>query len=229
MAIQYDREYFLFEMANFEDEFQPTVNNDYYKFTGTVPSWITTTEFSPSIANSINPQFGINIPQGTQGTFSFGVEHRQVVTNFLLGSGTITINVLLLENQPIVLPHCYKVNLVWLKPSGGWANFIFSGKYQATQEEGKSSTFINSSNEKRFSSKEDVHDGLMVTTGKVSPTSADFIADMHSSIQAWLWDDNGFTPIIIDPQSFEKVRSGESYAEYEFKFMYAVPDVIQTQ
>jgi len=230
MAIYLDRTYNLFEMANFADEFEPSIVEYLYAFTGTVPSWVT---YYPVSAvppfNAFNfPQFDIEIPEGTTGTYIFGVTQSKLSDASTL-TGTITINVQAISGVVQSLPHCDKVNLVWLDPTGGWENYIFNGKTQTEQGKGTEATFLNSQGEKRYSRIDEVHQGLIVTTGKVALLNADFVADAFKAIQAYLWDGSTFTPILIDRQSFRKVRSGESFAEYEFAFVYAVEDVIQTQ
>ena len=226
---QLDRTYYLYEMATFADYFEQVITQYAYQFTGTVPSWVTA-DALPSPLNAYNfPNFDIAPPEGTSGTFSFGVTQTQIST-LATATGTITINVLDILATPTELPHCVNANIAWLSPSGGWANYIFNGKGQATQDKGKAATFINNTGEKRFSRRDEVYQGVIVDTGKVSPTNADFIGDAFKAIQAYLWEDSGaFTTIMIDPQSFRRVRSGESYAEYSFEFIYAEEDVIQTQ
>jgi len=223
-----DREYYLYEMATFADQFEPSFTQYFYAFTGAVPSWVTADPLPTPFTAFNFPQFDIDIPEGTTGTFTFGVTQTRV-SDSATRTGTITINVSEILGQPLNLPHCQNVNITWLKPSGGWANFIFNGKVQSEQGKGSEATFINSEGQKRYSRREGVHQGLIVTTGKVSPTSADYIADAFKAIQAYLWDDSGFVPILINPRTFRRVRSGESFAEYEFEFMYASEDVIQTQ
>jgi hypothetical protein len=228
MAILLDRDYYLYEMASFADQFEPSITQYFYAFTGTVPSWVTATAL-PSPYTAFNfPQFNIDIPEGTTGSFTFGVTQTGILSG-ATQTGTINITASALVNQPINLPHCQNVNIGWLKPSGGWANFIFNGKTQAEQVKGDADTFINSIGEKKYSRRDGVHQGLIVTTGKVSPMSADYIGDLFKAIQAYLWDDSGFVPIMIDPRTFRRVRSGDSFSEYEFAFVYAVEDVIQTQ
>ena len=223
-----NRTYYLYEMATFADEFEPSVTQYFYAFTGTVPAWVTADPLPAPFTSFNFPQFNIDIPEDVTGVFTFGVTQTRF-SDSSTQTGTITINVAEIVEQPLALPHCQNVNITWLKPSGGWANFIFNGKTQGEQGKGEDSTFINSIGEKRFSRREGVHQGLIVTTGKVHPMSADFIADAFKAIQAYLWDDSGFVPIMIDPRTFRRVRSGESFAEYEFEFIYAVEDVIQTQ
>jgi hypothetical protein len=230
MAILLDRDYYLYEMASFADQFEPSITQYLYAFTGTVPSWVTADPVSavPPFNVFNFPQFNIDIPEGITGLFTFGVTQTKISDGSTL-TGTINITASALVNQPINLPYCQNVNIGWLKPSGGWANFIFNGKTQAEQGKGDADTFINSIGEKRYSRRDGVHQGLIVTTGKVSPMSADYIGDLFKSIQAYLWDDSGFVPIMIDPRTFRRVRSGDSFSEYEFAFVYAVEDVIQTQ
>ena len=230
IMILLDRTYYLYEMATFADQFEPSVTNYFYSFTGTVPAWVTADPLSITLPfSAFNfPQFNIDIPEDVTGTFTFGVSQYNYVTTVTV-TGTITINVAEIVGQPLNLPHCQNVNITWQDPAGGWENFIFNGKTQSEQGKGDSATFINSEGEKRFSRREGVHQGLIVTTGKVAPMSADFIADAFKSVQAYLWDDSGFVPIMINPRTFRRVRSGDSFAEYEFEFIYATEDVIQTQ
>ena len=228
MAIVLDRTYSLYEMATYNDEFEPFVGAYLYNFTGTVPTWITTTQMGGFYSAYIFPDFIVSPPEGVSGVFSFGVTQTSIAGG-VTGTGTIEITILSLTENPIALPHCTNTNIVWFDPIGGWENFIFNGKAQAEQLKGKAATFVNSDGEKRFARRDEVHQGLIVTTGKVSPLSANFIADAFKSVQAYLWDGAIFTPIMIDPQTFRRVRSGDSFAEYEFSFIYAVEDVIQTQ
>ena len=228
MAIVLDRTYSLYEMATFNDEFEPSFTTFMYAFTGTVPTWVTTTALPAPYAAYNFPDFIVAPPEGVSGVFTFGVTQYDYINATTL-TGTVTITILSLTENPIALPHCINTNLAWFDPIGGWENFIFNGKAQAEQGKGKAATFVNSDGEKRFARRDEVHQGLIVTTGKVSPLSANFIADAFKSVQAYLWSGATFTPIMIDPQTFRRVRSGDSFAEYEFSFIYAVEDIIQTQ
>jgi hypothetical protein len=221
--------YKVWDMGYVKDKFETFDGLHYFKYTGTVPTWFTK---EPFIVGSVNnyPTFSFLPPITTSGTFTFGVEKYLASTATLVDSGVVTIDVQEQTQAVWNTDGCYTANLVWLDPSGGWESYLFVGNQQAFQDKGTSSMFVNSDGEKRFHRKDEVHQGTIISTGNVSSAHADFIADAFKSIQVYLWGaGNDFTPIIINPETFKKVKTGDSYARYDFEFRYAVEDVIQTQ
>lgn len=223
------RAYWVHDMAVFADEVDVFDGAHYYVWTGTIPSWF---NVEPFYVGSVEhyPTFTFEVPQGFSGNVSFGIE-KYTNAGVLVESSLVAI---LCEswNNPIWTPEkgCYKANLAWLDPSGGWESYLFVGKQQTFQDKGTDTTYINAQGEKRFHRKDEVHQGTIITTGKVTPTHAEYIADLFKSIQSYLWtSDGGFVPIIITSREFNRVKSGDSFAQYDFEFRFAEEDVIQTQ
>ena len=223
------RGYKNWDMGHVVDSVDTYDGNHYYVWSGTIPSWFQTEPFY-SGSTEHYPTFSFIPPEGTYGSWLFGVT-KYTNAGVLVENGLFSIDIQPLSVQTWVTDSgCYTANLCWLDPSGGWESYLFVGKQQTFQDKGKSSTYINSESEKRFHRKDEVHQGAMITTGNVPPAHADFIADMFKAIQVYLWTaDNGFQPIIINPETFKRVKSGDAFSRYDFEFRYAVEDVIQTQ
>jgi len=220
-----DRFYNTWDMGHIPDDVATYDGTFFYTYSN-APSWFETEQISPG---RFFPSFSFTPPQGTAGTFTITVVEFFSSTGLLNSSGTITINLQAFVEPPWVIDFCFTTMLVWLDPSGGFESYTFSGKQQLFQDQGNSATYINSESEKRFHRKDEIHQGVVVTTGKITPVHSDFIADLFKSIQAFLVFEDGSVPINIEPRPFNKVRSGESFAQYEFEFRQAVEDVIQTQ
>lgn len=229
MSISISRGYKSRDMGHVSDSVDVYDGAHYYVWTGSPPSWFNTDPFYPSSTEHY-PTFSFTPPQGTYGSWLFGVQ-KYTNPGVLVSSGLFSIEIEPLDVQIWdVGSGCYTANLCWLDPSGGWESYLFKGKQQTFQDKGKASTYINSEGEKRFHRKDEVHQGTIITTGNVSPDHADFIADMHKAIQVYLWTSgNGFVPILINPETFKRVKSGDAFAQYDFEFRYAEEDVIQTQ
>lgn len=232
-----NRFYKVFEMGLVVDRFEEVWSQNYhYVFTGTIPAWFNKYQLSALFVNQYRSNFDFTPPQGTSGSFTFGVERYDFLTSNLVDTGIININVNTLQQAPIDVVNCNTANLVWFNPIGGWQSFIFSGKNQAFQDEGKANSFINSGNEMRWASKEDIYQGVRVTSGRLSPDQIEYVSSLFKSIQVYLWNANSISsdwpvsiPINIKPKSVNKVRDGESYAVLDFEFRHAVADVVQTQ
>lgn len=223
------RAYWVRDMGTVADSVDTFEGTHYYTWSGTIPSWFNVEPFYPG-ATEHYPSFTFTPPEGTYGSWLFGVS-KYTNAGVLAENGFFTIDVLPFDSPVWNVPSgCYTANLVWLDPSGGWESYLFVGKQQTFQDKGKSSTYINADGEKRFHRKDEVHQGTIITTGNISPDHADYLADLFKSIQVYLWSNaNGFTPILVNPETFKRVKSGDAYTSYDFEFRFAEEDVIQTQ
>ena len=222
------RTYHTWDMGFVSDSVEEWDGLHYFVFVGTVPAWFTPDPFYSGSTEQY-PTFSFNPPQGTAGSFIFGVQ-KYTLAGVLVDVGVISINVQAFTQSVWNVDGCYTANIVWFDPSGGWESYLFVGKQQTFQDKGTESTFINSDNEKRFQRKDEIHQGVMITTGKVPTLHADYIGDAFKAIQAYLWTaGNGFEPIIITSRDFKRPKSGDAYSQYDVEFRYAIEDIIQTQ
>jgi len=225
-----NRFYKVFEMGFIPDELEEFDLTHHYEYTGTLPAWFNKHALGLLFPDKYYPTFDFLPPEGTSGTFTFGVKKYLFNTGTLVDTGIITINVQEFVADPYVIDFCNSGTLVWIDPSGGWESYTFFGKQQAFQDGGSGISFINGDGEKRWQSRDGVHQGVMQSTGNINRTHSDFIADLFKSVQVYLMQGgNVFVPIIIDPNTFRKPKSRLPFARYEFEFRYAVEDVIQTQ
>jgi len=225
-----NRFYKVFDMGHIVDELEPFDSTHHYEYTGTVPSWFNKEQLSILFPTFYFPSFTFKPPQGTSGTSTFGIKKYEFLTGTLVDSGIITINVQELTATPWIVDFCHTANLVWLDPSGGWESYLFSGKQQTFQDKGNAASFIKPDGQKRWHRKDEIHQGVIASTGNIPPAHIEFLADLHKSIQVYLWTGgNAYEPIIINPSTFKRVKTYEPYGAYEFEFRYATEDIIQTQ
>jgi len=222
------RRYAVRDAGTIVDEIESDDGLHYYTY-GALPDWF---EAEPFYTGSTEhyPTFSFTPPEGTLGSWLILCSKKLISDNSLIDFGGIAIEV-----SPLgIVKHkhsiCYTTNLVWLDPSGGFETYIFEGKQQAFQDKGKTSTFKDSDNIKRQHRKDEIHQGIILSTGNVSRVHSDFIADLNKSIQAFLWTAEGeFLPILVESKEFRKPLAGEPYSRYEIEFRYAEEDIIQTQ
>lgn len=222
------RSYAVTDMGTIVDNIDTDDGLHYYTW-GTVPDWF---EVEPYYTGSTEhyPTFSFNPPVGTLGSWLILCSKKRISDNALIDFGGVSIDISPLGVTLHKKKSCYNSNLVWLDPSGGFESFIFEGKQQAFQDKGKSSTFTDADNVKRLHRKDDIHQGVIISTGNVNREHSDFIADLNKSIQAFLWTDSGdFLPILIESKEFRKPLAGEPFSRYDIEFRYAEEDVIQTQ
>lgn len=224
-----NRAYWVRDLANVVDSVDTFDGNHYYTYTG-APSWFNNEEFYPGSTEQY-PTFSFQTPEGLVGSELFTVE-KYTNAGVLVDTGVIGIFVQAVLDPPAwtIQNGCYTANIVFKNPAGGWSSYIFAGKQQSFQDAGRSSTFINSVGEKRYDRKDEVHQGVIISADKLPPDHVLFVGDMMKSIQAYLWVSlSEFVPILISPQTFRRVKTGDPYANYEFEFRFAEEDVIQTQ
>jgi hypothetical protein len=235
-----DKNYNIFEMAVFEDQLTSWSINDsplyYYEYSG-LPAWFTTFEI---VSGKYLPIYQVAPPIGTTGTTTITVLKKEWFTAALVDTITITITVNALSNTPWKIDLCKSLSIVWLGPFGGWESYIFEGTDQLFQTAGQASTFINQSDEIRFQDRGEIYQGVIHSTKLIPTAHIESLANMHKSIQAYLWQSgtgnslikrrpNVFLPILIKPKSFKKAKTREPFISYDFEFTIAKFDVIQNQ
>jgi len=223
-----DRFYKIRDMGLFPDKFESWDTATAFKFVG-APSWVGGEALPTPDPPYTKSNFNVLPPKGTTGNFTFTVEKYSYPALALLDTGTVTIDVLPFDAPNWETNVCDTAIIVWFNPIGGWSSYMFTGKQTATQEKGDARTFINVDGQKRYSSRDEVYQGVLVTTGKVPPTHATQISSLFKTIQAYLLLPDGSIPILIEPQSFRQVKRGEPYSTYEFEFMRGEMDVVPTQ
>lgn len=225
-----NKTYKTWDMGFISDSLDVPFDGTHYYTYASPPAWFTATPISLLFPTLYLPEFSFLPPKGTSGTFTIVTEKRTFPGGTLVSSGLITIDLQAQAQAVWNVDHCHTANLVWLDPSGGWESYLFIGKLQATQDKGETDTFVDQDNVTRNQRKEGLHQGTIVSSGKIPASHIDFLADAHKSIQVYLAEGgNVFTPIIIEPQSFKKVKSRQADDEYNFQFRHGAADVIQSQ
>lgn len=123
-----------------------------------------------------------------------------------------------------------QTNIVWLNRVGGYQNYIFSGVKTFEVDGGDAKTFIRDGI-KRYYQRKDVYNGKVVTTGNIDRDHVDYLDSLRYAIQAWEWDtDNDtFTEILVDVDSFVKYTSRQKLFDVAIRFIYSEELKIQTQ
>ena len=224
-----NRFYRIKDMATFPDKFEDWDGVSAFKFVGTVPTWFQRSLMSPLFPDLYYPTFTIQVPNNTTGTFTVVVEKYSFPAGVLLESGTVNIFVQPWGVATWNVDQCNSATLAWLNPIGGWESYTFTGTQQPFTDKGSAQTFINYRGEKRYASRDEVHQGVMQSTGNLNAIHSRQIADLFKTIQAYIITADGTFPIIIEPSSFRQVKSNEPWASYEFEYRLAEEDVIQTQ
>lgn len=202
-----------------------------YVWSGTIPAWFQTFP----IGATPNPTFGdylIQPPQGTSGTWLFGVQKVNLLTSAVVDAGLFGIEVEATQFAVWKRKWCFTANLVWLNPQGGYQSYLFASNQQIFQDGGSAETFINPDGETRYHRREEVHQGVLISTSQVPDDHAAFIQSLYKAPQAYLWGQGlaaSGLPIIIKPETFRRVPTSEALAEYSFEFRFAKADIIQTQ
>lgn len=222
------RFYFVKDMVRFPDKVEEWDGVSAFKFPS-APAWFLKQQLAPLFPDLWYPNFTVSPPQGTTGTYSFAVEKYSFPAGVLLQTGTITINVLPWGVAPWNANLCEGSVMAWLNPIGGWETYTFTGNRQPFQDDGTARTFINSDGQKRYTSRDEVHQGVIASVGNLNAIHSRQISDLFKTIQAFISTSTGWKPIIIEPTTFRQVASNEPWRSYEFEYRLAEEDVIQTQ
>jgi hypothetical protein len=229
--MSFNRLYKTWDMGKVVDNVGTYDATFYYTYSGTLPSWFNREPYVPGdpITAEHYPTYSYLPPQGTAGFFTFTVNKHQTSTGTVVDTGIIEITIEAFTQPVWKIDHCNKVNIKWLHYGGGWQSYIFDSITQVVQDKGSASTYINSDNETRFHRKDDIYQGVIVSTENITPDHSEFISDAFKSIQAYLDGGGLVSPIIINPETFKKVSSVDSFSRYTFEFRHAIEDVIQSQ
>jgi hypothetical protein len=225
------RSYQLHNMAVFPGSLGAWDGVHGYVWSGTIPAWF----IRYPIGANPNPTFGdylIMPPQGVSGSWLFGVQKVNLLTSAVVDTGLFGIYVQATDFQVWKRKWCYTANLVWLNPQGGFQSYLFASNQQVFQDGGNAETFINSAGETRYHRREEVHQGVLISTSPVPDDHAAFIQSLFKSAQSFLWGQGlaaSGQPIIIRPETFRRVKTSEPWDEFAFEFRMARADTIQTQ
>jgi hypothetical protein len=196
-----------------------------------VPSWFIRYDITSNIPGLTFGNYLIMPPEGTVGSWVFTVQKLDLQLN-VVDSGVFFINV---QNTDLTIwkrKWCYTANIVWLNPQGGFQSYLFASNQQVFQDGGNAETFINSAGETRYHRREEVHQGVLISTSPVPDDHAAFIQSLFKSAQSFLWGQGlaaSGQPIIIRPETFRRVKTSEPWDEFAFEFRMARADTIQTQ
>lgn len=120
------------------------------------------------------------------------------------------------------------INITWINREGGRGNFIFTQRKDFSVEVGKKSTFITGEI-KKYSQIKQVYNQVTVYAKGISLNALNYLDGLRYSIQAWVFSNGFFSPILLDVKSFEKYNTKENMYDVQITFTYANDLNIQTQ
>ncbi len=186
----------------------------------TLPAWITN--------NTIGSytQFWSLSPTST-GTYYYNAS--AYLRNTYQGDAAITVVVV--DSLYEEIDNCcsdQNVNIVWLNRQGGRGNFIFTQRRDFKVNIGDKKTYITK-DIKRYSEINKVYNATTVYATGLSLNQIDFLDTLRYSIQAWVFVNEVFIPIILDVESFDKYNTKENMYDISITFNYAEQLNIQRQ
>lgn len=211
-------------------------NGERIQITSTLPAWFTNATQNIYIGNISFPvSRTFNITPPTIGVFQYRANVYKTVRNFnttfLYEEGQATITLIVVENLFDEIDNCCSddnVNIVWLNRQGGRGNFIFSQRKDYNVEVGKKNTYITN-DIKKYAEIKNVYNGMKVYATGLTLNQIDFLDTLRYSIQAWMFKNNNFIPILLDVDSFEKYNTKENMYEISLSFIFAEQLNIQRQ
>ena len=186
----------------------------------TLPAWITN-----NTINSRTQTWDITAPSVNTYYYYGNVYLR----NEFKGAATITLQVV--ESLFEEVDNCCSdenINIVWLNRQGGRGNFIFTQRRDFKVNIGDKKTYITK-DIKRYSEINKVYNAVTVYATGLSLNQIDFLDTLRYSIQAWVFINEVFIPIILDVESFDKYNTKENMYDISITFNYAEQLNIQRQ
>lgn len=161
------------------------------------------------------------------GCFSFDFE--------LAGSPLFTLGVCVSPVAELV-EVCAKdtLNFAWLNERGGFSSLALEGRFIEGRDLGAEATVVTAERVLKRVELRDVYKTNEIRGGVIGKAQLDLLADLRSSIQAFLYDEESGAfdiPIVIDRQSFTTYgnRFNQSETRFAFRFRYAQQIRVQTQ
>lgn len=195
-------------------------NGEEIIISSTLPAWITN-----NTINSRTQTWDITAPSINTYYYYGNVYLR----NEFKGSATITLQVV--ESLFDEIDNCCSdenINIVWLNRQGGRGNFIFTQRRDYKVNIGDKKTYITK-DIKRYSEINKVYNATTVYATGLSLNQIDFLDTLRYSIQAWVFVNEVFIPIILDVESFDKYNTKENMYDISLSFNYAEQLNIQRQ
>jgi hypothetical protein len=195
-------------------------NGEEIIISSTLPAWITN-----NTINSRTQTWDITAPSVNTYYYYGNVYLR----NEFKGSATITLQVV--ESLYEEVDNCCSdenINIVWLNRQGGRGNFIFTQRRDYKVNIGDKKTYITK-DIKRYSEINKVYNATTVYATGLSFNQIDFLDTLRYSIQAWVFVNEIFIPIILDVESFDKYNTKENMYDISITFNYAEQLNIQRQ
>jgi hypothetical protein len=195
-------------------------NGEEIIISSTLPAWITN-----NTINSRTQTWDITAPSINTYYYYGNVYLR----NKFKGSATITLQVV--ESLFEEIDNCCSdenINIVWLNRQGGRGNFIFTQRRDYKVNIGDKKTYITK-DIKRYSEINKVYNATTVYATGLSLNQIDFLDTLRYSIQAWVFVNEVFIPIILDVESFDKYNTKENMYDISISFNYAEQLNIQRQ
>ena len=195
-------------------------NGEEIIISSTLPAWITN-----NTINSRTQTWDITAPSVNTYYYYGNVYLR----NEFKGSATITLQVV--ESLFEEIDNCCSdenINIVWLNRQGGRGNFIFTQRRDYKVNIGDKKTYITK-DIKRYSEINKVYNAVTVYATGLSLNQIDFLDTLRYSIQAWVFVNEVFIPIILDVESFDKYNTKENMYDISITFNYAEQLNIQRQ
>lgn len=149
----------------------------------------------------------------------FGEDYQQFLLNFDLTAPCYS-----------EIENCCRdgeVNIRWLSREGAIKEWNFPGVRSFDIRIGDANQFKNQYLQAQYSERKNIYTGKIISTGDISKEVADYLDELKYSIQAWEWDGETATPIIVNNDSFQKYKSTTKF--YDVSLQYAIAEEIQVQ
>lgn len=122
-----------------------------------------------------------------------------------------------------------EVIIRWLGREGGIKEWNFTGVREFDVRVGDALTFKNSDFQLQYSQRKDIYSGKRISVSELTREQADFLDEIKYSIQAWEWDGETATPILVDNDSFFKYKSTQKFFEVGLQYVFSEELIMQTQ
>lgn len=201
---------------------------DWWVDTVSKPVWVT--EYQDSISDS-TVAYGINGTGIAAGTYRIDFSlFEDDASGTALGDFYIEIIIpSACDNEQDICCGSGAVTLRWLSREGAIMQWTFAGVRTFEMTLGDAPTFKNRDIEIFYSERKNVFNGKTVSTKQISKEQADFLDSLKYAIQAWEWDGETATPILLSNDSFIKYKTNTKIFETSIKYLLAQQVIIQTQ
>lgn len=202
---------------------------NWYAETISKPSWVT--EYTNGLGSVTSYKVNYSGLTPSAGDYEISLRVRRDT-----GAGevidTFTINIAMKNECPASEALCCSDDAIvirWLSRTGGIKEWRFNGVKTYDVSVGDAIAFKNSDLQAQYAQRSGIYTGKLITSGDITQAQADFLDELKYSIQAWEWDGETATPILIENNSFLKYKSTDKFYDVSLKYVIAQEVIMQTQ